>query len=93
MATEAGKAIEYVFNQGFLTIVPDPTEEELRKANQAFHNPKDAPIVASAKQIPLASFLLSLDNGFFKPEVTEYLKPIEVIKPGDFINRFRERLK
>jgi predicted nucleic acid-binding protein len=93
MGEDAGKVIEYVFNQGFLTIVPDCTEEELGKANKAFHNPKDAPIIASAKQIPLASFLLSLDNGFFKPEVTEYLKPIEVIKPGDFINRFREELK
>jgi predicted nucleic acid-binding protein len=93
MGEDAGKVIEYVFNQGFLTIVSDCTEEELGKANKAFHNPKDAPIIASAKQIPLASFLLSLDNGFFKPEVTEYLKPIEVIKPGDFINRFREELK
>jgi predicted nucleic acid-binding protein len=93
MGEDAGKAIEYVFNQGFLTVVPDPTEEELRKANQVFHNPKDAPIIASAKQIPQATFLLSLDNGFFKPKVTEYLKPIEVIKPGDFINRFREELK
>ena len=93
MGEDAGRAIEYVFNQGFLTIVPDCSEEELQKANQAFHNPKDASIIASAKQIPQASFLLSLDNGFFKPEVTEYLKPIEVIKPGDFINRFREELK
>jgi hypothetical protein len=36
MGEEAGKVIEYVFNQGFLTIVPDCTEEELGKANKAF---------------------------------------------------------
>ena len=93
MGEDAGRAIEYIFNQGFLTIVPDCSEEELQKANQAFQNPKDAPIIASAKQIPQASLLLSLDNGFFKPEVIEYLNPIEVIKPGDFINRFREELQ
>ena len=69
------------------------TGNEKCQANQVFYNPKDAPIIASAKQIPHATFLLSLDNGFFKPKVTEYLKPIEVIKPGDFINRFREELK
>jgi predicted nucleic acid-binding protein len=93
MGEDAGKVIEYVFNQGFLTIVPDSTEEELRKVNQAFNNPKDAPIIASAKQIPKVTFLLSLDNGFFKPQVIAYVKPLEVIKPGDFINRFREELK
>ena len=93
MGEDAGRAIEYIFNQGFLTIVPDCSEEELQKANQAFQNPKDAPIIASAKQIPQASLLLSLDNGFFKPEVIEYLNPIEVIKPGDFINRFHEELQ
>jgi hypothetical protein len=93
MREDAGKATEYVFNQGFLTVVPDPTEEELRKANQVFHNPKDALIIASAKQIPQATFLLSLDNGFFKPKVTEYLKPTEILKPGDFINRFRDELQ
>ena len=93
MGEDATKAIDYVFNQGFLTVVPDPTDDELSKAKQAFHNSKDAPIIASAKQIPQATFLLSLDNGFFKPKVTEYLKPIEVIKPGDFINTFREELK
>jgi len=93
MGEDARRAIEYIFNQGFLTIVTDCSEEELQKANQAFQNPKDAPIIASAKQIPQASLLLSLDNGFFKPEVIEYLNPIEVIKPGDFINRFREELQ
>jgi predicted nucleic acid-binding protein len=93
MGEDAGKAIEYIFSQGILTIVPDCTEEELKKANQAFNNPKDAPIIASAKEIPEATFLLSLDNGFFKPQVIEYVKPIEVIKPRDFINRFREELK
>ena len=93
MGEDARRAIEYIFNQGFLTIVTDCSEEELQKANQAFQNPKDAPIIASAKQIPQASLLLSLDNGFFKPEVIEYLNPIEVIKPGDFINKFREELQ
>jgi predicted nucleic acid-binding protein len=93
MTKEAVKAIEYTFNQGFLTIAPDCSEEELKTANQPFNNPKDAPIIAAAKQIPEVPFLLSLDNGFFKPQVIEYVKPLEVIKPGDFINRFRDELK
>jgi predicted nucleic acid-binding protein len=93
MGEATGKAIEYIFNQGFLTIVPDCTEQELKTANQAFHNPKDAPIIASAKQMPEVTFLLSLDNGFFKPHFIAYVKPIAVIKPGDFINRFRDELK
>ena len=64
MKKEAVKAVEYIFNQGFLTIAPDCTEEELKTATQAFHNPKDAPIIASAKQIAKVTFLLSLDKDF-----------------------------
>lgn len=93
MGEEAVIAIEYVFTQGFLTVVPNCTEEELEKATQAFDNPKDAPIIAAAKQTSTVTFLISLDNGFFKPDVVEYLKPIKVLKPGEFINRFRNELE
>ena len=66
--------------------------EELEKANNFFDNPKDAPVLVSAKLTPNIQFILSLDNGFFKPEIKKYVKPIEILKPGAFVERFRSVL-
>jgi len=93
MGDKAVKSIQYVFQHKFLTIAADCSYEELKNAKQAFTNPKDAPIIASAKQIQQISHILSLDNGFFKPDVLEYAKPIKILKPGEFVNKFRSKLE
>ncbi len=93
MGEEAIKALAYVFSQGFLTVVPDCTKEELENAHKAFNNQKDAPIIAAAKHTPHITHIISLDNGFFKPEVIKYVKPKEIVKPGEFIQRFRKQLE
>lgn len=82
-----------VLKQKFLKIIEDPSQEALEEAHRSFDNEKDAPIIAAAKQIPHLSYILSLDNGFFKPEVISYVKPIEIVKPGEFIQRYRKELK
>jgi hypothetical protein len=92
MGEDAANALEYVFNQGFLSVIEDGKGGELERAHKAFDNKKDVPIIASAKQVPAIQFVISLDKGFFKSNVQEYLSPIEVLRPGDFINRFREEL-
>lgn len=83
----------YVLNRRFLTIVEDGSGEALKKANSVIDNPKDTPILVSAKQTPNIQIFLSLDNGLFKPAVKSYLKPIEILKPGEFIDRFRSELE
>lgn len=93
MGEEAIMKCNYVLGQNFLIIVQDPSEEELEKANNAFENPKDTPILAAAKQISHLQYILSLDNGFFKPEVLAYIQPLEVLKPGEFLKRFRSELE
>ena len=82
----------YILSRRFLTIVEDGVGEELEKANSFFDNPKDAPVLVSAKQIPSIQFILSLDSGFFKPGIKKYVKPIEILKPGEFVERFRSKL-
>ena len=82
----------YILSRTFLTIVEDGAGEELEKANNFFDNPKDAPVLVSAKLTPNIQFILSLDNGFFKPEIKKYVKPIEILKPGAFLERFRSEL-
>src|SRR5437879_5823207 len=79
MDEKAVERFQYVLNQDFLTIVADGTQEEVEKAIQTFNNPKDAPILASAKQTPNVKFILSLDDGFFKTDVLAYVKPIEIL--------------
>lgn len=93
MGEEAVKALAYVFRQGFLTVIPDSTGEELEQAQKAFDNKKDAPIIAAAKHNPDIAYIISLDNGFFKKNVIDYVKPKEIVKPGDFIQRFRSKLE
>ncbi len=93
MDEKAVAQFQYVLHQDFLTIVPDGTQEEVQKAMQAFNNPKDAPILASAKQTPNVLFILSLDDGFFKSDVLAYVKPIEILKPGAFVQRFHLQLE
>lgn len=83
----------YVLNRRFITIVDDGHGAELEKANSSFNNSKDAPILVSAKLIPNMQYILSLDSGFFKPEIKKYVKPIEILKPKEFIERFRSELK
>lgn len=83
----------YVLSRRFLVIVEDGMEEELEKANSLFGNLKDAPVIVAAKQTPKIQFILSLDNGFFKPEVKNYVKPIEILRPGEFIKRFESEHK
>lgn len=82
-----------VLSHGFLTITDDASQEETKNANEAFHNLKDAPIIASAKQIARVRYILSLDNGFFRPDITAYVRPAEIIKPGVFVQRFRSELE
>ena len=92
---EQGKLKGYVSKQVLFECKKNAAEdmgEELEKANKAFDNPKDAPIITSAKQIKSIAFILSLDNGFFKPEVQKFVKPVKILKPGEFVNRFREEL-
>lgn len=93
MGKNAANALEYIFNQGFLSVIEDGSGRELERAHNAFDNKKDAPIIAAAKQVPVIQFVISLDKGFFKSNVQEYLNTIEVLRPGDFINRFREELE
>lgn len=82
----------YILSRMFLTIVEDGRGEELAKANSFFYNPKDAPVIVSAKQTPHIQYILSLDHGFFKPEIKKYVKPIEILKPKEFLERFRSEL-
>lgn len=63
------------------------------QAQETTHNSKDSSIFASAKEMLKIQVMLSLDNGFFKDEVKEYLNPIEILKPGEFIQRFRSYLE
>jgi predicted nucleic acid-binding protein len=93
MGYEAAKRLNYVFDQGFLTIIPDGTGEAMTQAQKAFNNKKDAPIIAAAKNNPQITFLISLDHGFFKPEVVAFVNPKKIVTPGEFINRFRSELE
>lgn len=93
MGAKAVEALSYIFTKDFLRIVPDGWGKELEDARTSFNNEKDAPIIAAAKQIPRLSYILSLDNGFFKPDVISYAKPIEILKPGTFIQQFRKELE
>lgn len=93
MGTEAEHALEYVFSQDFLTVIEDGTGEELEKAHRSFDNKKDAPIIAAAKQAHYIQCVISLDKGFFKPDVQEYLKPVEALSPGEFIQKFHKILE
>lgn len=93
MGAEAVKAINYIFDQRFLIVIPDGEGEALKQAEAAFDNKKDAPIIAGAKINPLVTYVISLDHGFFKPEVIAYVNPKEVLRPGDFINRYRSKLE
>lgn len=79
----------YILHRRFLTILEDGTGEELKKANKLLNNPKDAVILVSAKQSPNIQYILSLDSDFFKQKVKEYVKPIEILKPGKFLERFK----
>ena len=128
--TEDGNAVGiqrfgFILNRSFLTIVQDGTGAELEKANSLFDNPKVTPVLVSAKLTPNIQFILSLDDGFFKPEmnysaaklteypsesssvnhsslqqaarysgsrIKKYVKPIEILRPGKFIERFRSEL-
>lgn len=83
----------YVLSRRILTVVEDGVGEDLEEANRSFNNPKDASVIVAAKQTPDIRFILSLDNGFFKSDVKSYVKPIEIIKPGKFIEHFREELE
>jgi len=78
---------------GVLKIVEEASQEQIKKAHNAFNNIKDEPIIAAAKQATNLQFILSLDNGFFKDAVRDYVKPLEILKPGEFVNRFREELE
>ncbi len=82
-----------ILKQNFLVIVEDAQKKEEQNAYEVTKNKKDAIIFATAKSIIHIAFLLSFDNGFFKQEVKAFLKPIEVLKPGEFVNRFREKLE
>lgn len=81
----------YILSRRFLTIVEDGLGKELEKANSLLNNPKDTPILVSAKVTANIQFILSLDSGLFRPEVKSYLQPIGVLKPGEFIKRFRSK--
>lgn len=59
------------------------SEKDITTASQYIHE-KDAPILALAKNLEVDT-LLSLDKHFFAPEAFEYAKPIQIMRPGDFV--------
>ena len=66
------------------TLVADPTNEEIRKA-QKLINSKDSPILAAALREKV-NFLVTLDNHFLllKEKVA-----IKIVSPAEFIKEFR----
>jgi predicted nucleic acid-binding protein len=92
MDKSAVERFEYILQQRFLQIEPDAEGEKIENAAKAIHK-KDAPILAAALQITKAKYILSLDADFFEEKVKEFANPVEILKPGEFINRFRSSLE
>ena len=92
-SNELGKSrFTAVLNQDLLTVIEDPTPEEIETADKAINNRKDAPIIAAAKKIAKIKYILSFDEGFFTQKVQAFVKSIEILKPGAFVSRFRKEL-
>jgi predicted nucleic acid-binding protein len=87
------KRFHTLLARNVLTITDDASGEENARADKAINNSKDAPIIDAAKQISHITHILTLDNGFFEEEVLEYIKPLEILKPGDFVNQYRSHLE
>jgi len=80
--------LNFYILQSNLTIVDNPTLEEIAMYEKVL-NSKDAPILAAAmknKVDYLATFNI---KDFFLPQVKNYVKPLIILKPRDFIMRVK----
>jgi predicted nucleic acid-binding protein len=70
--------------QGRLETGDDPTAGEIEKYARIIH-PKDAPIIAAAVKNNV-TILVTLDTtDFKKPAVREFVKPLKIMTPREFI--------
>jgi predicted nucleic acid-binding protein len=92
MGELAVERFESILQQDFLHIESDAGVKQIEEAAAIIHK-KDAPILAAALKIKTVTHILSLDADFFEEKVKRFVKPVEILKPGDFINRFRSDLE
>ena len=87
----ARKRFEAILKQSFLTIEPDPPQEQIEKCGAVIH-PKDATILASALFNTDITDLVTLDRkDFKKPEVITFSAPVEIRTPGEFVERQKKQ--
>lgn len=71
-----------------IRVFSNPSKKEIRTFTKVIEK-EDAPILASA--IKHSSYLLTLDNDFFKKEAVRFAqqKGLEILKPREFISIFK----
>lgn len=84
---EAKNRLIHYLKKARLELVASATTEEVAESERHIH-PKDAPILAAAKQRRV-QFLVTLDRKhFLQPKVKIFAKPIEILTPGDFVKKY-----
>lgn len=80
---------EYILQENFLSIVPNPTAEQIDDCVKVI-NEKDAVILAAALNNSKISYLLTLDKkDFLKEKVVSFSAPLKITTPGEFVKKFR----
>jgi predicted nucleic acid-binding protein len=83
--------LKFYLKKAKLVLVDDPSMEMVFKCEEVI-NVKDAPILAAAI-ISGARYLITLDKkDFLKEEVFKFVKPMQILTPGEFISKFRKEL-
>jgi len=78
--------LNYYILQSNLNIIDNPTMQEI-KACQKVINLKDAPILAAAVKNRTNYLITFNTNDFLLPKVKNFVKPLIIITPRDFVMR------
>lgn len=82
--------LAYYLRWANLVLTPNPTVEEIAVCEN-YIEAKDAPILASAIKSKVA-YVVTLDRKhFFKELVIDFVKPMKIITPGDWVRRCIKR--
>jgi putative PIN family toxin of toxin-antitoxin system len=80
--------LTFYLKKSNLYLLPDPEVESIYEC-EAVIEKKDAPVLAAALNSQ-ADFLITLDRKhFLNQKVANFIKPMEILTPGDFIKTIR----
>ncbi len=89
MGPKEVQRFEYILGESFLVVESNPPQSEIDACKQIIRD-KDAIILATARTNQNIGYLLTLDiKDFKKPSVLQFASPLEILTPGEFIQKHK----